>query len=49
MRLRVPQMDAGSYTVCLVPAGKVAASTPGPGCKAVYLSPHGEAAIAFAR
>lgn len=48
-RLRIPQLDAGSYTVCLVPSGTVAAAMPGAGCKSAYLAPHGEAVVTLTR
>ena len=48
-RLRIPQMEPGSYTVCLVPVGTVATAMPGPGCKSIYLAPHGEGVVTLAR
>jgi hypothetical protein len=48
-RMRIPQMDAGSYTVCLVPAGTLATAMPGPGCRSIYLAPHGEAVVTLSR
>ena len=44
-RLRVPRMDPGSYTVCLVPAGTAVKTTPGPRCKSVWLAPFGESLV----
>ncbi|HEX6086709.1 MAG TPA: carboxypeptidase-like regulatory domain-containing protein [Thermoanaerobaculia bacterium] len=48
-RLRVPQMDTGSYMVCLVPSGTVSTAMPGPGCQSIYLAPHGEAVVTLTR
>lgn len=48
-RLRIPQLDAGSYTICLVPAGTVATATPTPACHAIHLAPHGEAVVTLTR
>lgn len=46
-RLRVPQMDPGSYTFCLVAAGTVANAKPGPDCKFAYLAPYGETLVTW--
>jgi hypothetical protein len=46
-RLRAPQMDPGSYTFCLVPAGTVAHAQPGPDCKFAYLAPYGETLVTW--
>jgi hypothetical protein len=48
-RLRIPQLDAGSYTVCLVPSGTVATASPTPACKSIHLAPHGEAVVTLTR
>jgi hypothetical protein len=44
-RLRVPQLDAGSYTVCVVPTGTVARATRDARCRSIELAPHGEASV----
>lgn len=48
-RLRIPQLDPGLYTLCLVPAGTAATSVAGPHCQSTYVAPFNETSVTLMR